>query len=248
MEKLFQEVQPDVVINTSALSVPDYCETHHAEADAVNITAVEHLAECCEAGGSRFIHLSTDFVFGGDTDRPYTEEDIPAPVNYYGYTKLEGEKRIAAVCRDYAIVRVVVVYGAALPGQHGNVLQLVANRLRNNEEVFVVSDQWRTPTFVGDVSQGVEKLINHPQNGIYHLCGSECLTIADIGLSGSGRIGAESLAHPSRHHEGDERKDTTSPFQRAEYKKGTPGTGVSAAHAGGRNKADVRMVNDAVGW
>ena len=119
VEKLFQEVQPDVVINTSALSVPDYCETHHAEADAVNITAVEHLAECCEAGGSRFIHLSTDFVFGGDTDRPYTEEDIPAPVNYYGYTKLEGEKRIAAVCRDYAIVRVVVVYGAALPGQHG---------------------------------------------------------------------------------------------------------------------------------
>ena len=95
VEKLFQEVQPDVVINTSALSVPDYCETHHAEADAVNITAVEHLAECCEAGGSRFIHLSTDFVFGGDTDRPYTEEDIPAPVNYYGYTKLEGEKRIA---------------------------------------------------------------------------------------------------------------------------------------------------------
>ena len=145
-----------------------------------NITAVKHLAECCEAGGSRFIHLSTDFVFGGDTDRPYTEEDIPAPVNYYGYTKLEGEKRIAAVCKDYAIVRVVVVYGAALPGQHGNVLQLVANRLRNNEEVFVVSDQWRTPTFVGDVSQGVEKLISHPQNGIYHLCGSECLTIADI--------------------------------------------------------------------
>ena len=77
-------------------------------------------------------------------------------------------------------MRVVVVYGAALPGQHGNVLQLVANRLRSNEEVFVVSDQWRTPTFVGDVSQGVEKLIGHPQNGIYHLCGSECLTIADI--------------------------------------------------------------------
>ena len=77
-------------------------------------------------------------------------------------------------------MRVVVVYGASLPGQHGNVLQLVANRLRSNEEVFVVSDQWRTPTFVGDVSQGVEKLISHPQNGIYHLCGSECLTIADI--------------------------------------------------------------------
>ena len=180
VEKLFQEVQPDVVINTSALSVPDYCETHHAEADAVNITAVEHLAECCEAGGSRFIHLSTDFVFGGDTDRPYTEEDIPAPVNYYGYTKLEGEKRIAAVCRDYAIVRVVVVYGAALPGQHGNIVQLVMNRLKAGQEIRVVSDQWRTPTFVGDLSDGIRRLIENTTNGIFHICGDECLTIAEI--------------------------------------------------------------------
>ena len=73
-----------------------------------------------------------------------------------------------------------VVYGAALPGQHGNVLQLVADRLRNNEEIRVVSDQWRTATYVGDVSQGIEKLINYPNNGIFHICGSECLTIADI--------------------------------------------------------------------
>ena len=110
----------------------------------------------------------------------YTEEDTPDPVNYYGATKLKGEKRVAELCSNYAIARVVVVYGAALPGQHGNILQLVANRLRNNEEIRVVSDQWRTPTYVGDVSQGIEKLINHPNNGIYHICGSECLTIADI--------------------------------------------------------------------
>lgn len=180
LEKLFEVVQPDTVINTSALSVPDYCETHHEEADAINITAVEKMAEYCRACNSRLIHLSTDFVFSGDTDRPYTEEDSPAPVNYYGYTKWESEKRIAEICQNYAIVRVVVVYGAALPSQHGNVLQLVANRLRSNEEIFVVSDQWRTPTFVGDISQGVEKLISHPCNGIYHICGSECLTIADI--------------------------------------------------------------------
>ena len=182
VEKLFQEVQPDVAINTSALSVPDYCETHHAEADAVNITAVEHLAECCEAGGSRFIHLSTDFVFGGDTDRPYTEEDIPAPVNYYGYTKLEGEKRIAAVCRDYAIVRVVVVYGAALPGQHGKCApNWSANRLTEQlRKCSSCPTNGVRPTSWEYVSQGVEKLISHPQNGIYHLCGSECLTIADI--------------------------------------------------------------------
>lgn len=177
---LFREVRPNVVINASALSVPDYCETHREEAEIINITAVGQLAFRCEVSGARLIHLSTDFVFSGDSGRLYTEEDAPAPVNYYGVTKLKGEKRVAELCTNYAIARVAVVYGAALPGQHGNILQLVADRLRNNEEIRVVSDQWRTPTYVGDVSQGIEKLIGLPTNGIYHICGSDCLTIADI--------------------------------------------------------------------
>ncbi|WP_195350206.1 dTDP-4-dehydrorhamnose reductase [Bacteroides nordii] len=177
---LFKEVCPDVVINTSALSVPDFCETHHNEARATNITAVEHLARACEQYGSRFIHLSTDFVFDGRTDRLYIEEDEPNPVNYYGITKLEGEERVAECCGNYAIVRVVVVYGKALPGQHGNIVQLVANKLRSGETIRVVSDQWRTPTFVGDISYAVEQLMHHPRNGIYHICGSDCVSIADI--------------------------------------------------------------------
>ena len=177
---LFKEVCPDVVINTSALSVPDFCETHHNEARATNITAVEHLARACEQYGSRFIHLSTDFVFDGRTDRLYIEEDEPNPVNYYGITKLEGEERVAECCGNYAIVRVVVVYGKALPGQHGNIVQLVANKLRSGETIRVVSDQWRTPTFVGDISYAVDQLMHHPRNGIYHICGSDCVSIADI--------------------------------------------------------------------
>lgn len=177
---LFRDVRPNVVINTSALSVPDYCETHQKEAENININVVGQLAFRCEASDARFIHLSTDFVFSGDTGRLYVENDTPAPVNYYGITKLKGEKRIAELCSNYAIARVVVVYGASLPGQHGNILQLVADRLRNNEEVRVASDQWRTPTYVGDVSQGIAQLIEHPNKGIFHICGSECLTIADI--------------------------------------------------------------------
>ena len=180
VRKLFKECRPDIVINTSALSVPDYCETHHAEAEATNVTAVETIAHVCEQYGSRFVHLSTDFVFDGKSTRLYKEEDEAIPVNYYGVTKLKAEKIIASICSNYAIVRVVVVYGKALPGQHGNILQLVANRLRNGETIRVVSDQWRTPTFVGDISVGVEKLMFHTANGIYHICGSECLTIAEI--------------------------------------------------------------------
>lgn len=188
---LFKEVCPDVVINTSALSVPDFCETHHNEARATNITAVEHLARACEQYGSRFIHLSTDFVFDGRTDRLYTEEDEPNPVNYYGITKLEGEERVAECCGNYAIVRVVVVYGKALPGQHGNIIQLVANKLRSGETIRVVSDQWRTPTFVGDISHAVEQLMHHPRNGIYHICGSDCVSIADIAYRVAGILGLD---------------------------------------------------------
>ena len=184
IKRLFEEVQPDVVINCSALSVPDYCETHHEEAYLTNVTAVSQLAVFCEEYKSRFIHLSTDFVFDGkineDAGLLYTEEDIPAPVNYYGYTKWKGEEKVAETCSSYAIVRVAIVYGRALPGQHGNIVQLVMNRLKAGQEIRVVSDQWRTPTFVGDLSDGIQRLIENTANGIFHICGDECLTIAEI--------------------------------------------------------------------
>lgn len=189
---LFRTVRPHVVINASALSVPDYCETHREEAESINVTAVGQLAFRCEASDARLIHISTDFVFSGEKGQLYTEEDTPNPVNYYGITKLKGEQRVAELCNNYAIARVEVVYGAALPGQHGNILQLVADRLRNNEQIRVVSDQWRTPTYVGDVSQGIEKLIEHPNIGIYHICGSENLSIADIAYRVADALNLES--------------------------------------------------------
>lgn len=178
--QLMDEVRPEVVINGSALSVPDYCELHHEEAYAANVLAVENIARCCEQQGSRFIHLSTDFVFDGKTNTLYTEEDIPAPVNYYGLSKYQGEQAVAANCSSYANVRVVVVYGKALPGQHGNILQLVKNRLQAGQEIRVVSDQYRTPTWVNDIADGVEKLMPVSLNGTYHICGGECLSIAEI--------------------------------------------------------------------
>lgn len=178
--QLIGELRPDAVINASALSVPDYCESHHEEAYAANVAAVENIARHCEQTGSRFIHLSTDFVFDGKKNSLYTEEDTPAPVNYYGLSKYQGEMAVAGNCSNYAIVRVVVVYGKALPGQHGNILQLVKNRLQAGQKIRVVSDQYRTPTWVEDIAAGVELLMHTRRNGIYHLCGDECLSIADI--------------------------------------------------------------------
>ena len=201
VKQLFKEVQPDVIINCSALSVPDYCETHHEEAWLTNVTAVEQLAHLCESYKSRFIHLSTDFVFDGKIDEKsgqlYTEESLPAPVNYYGFTKWKGEEKVAETCSSYAIVRVAIVYGRALPGQHDNIVQLVMNRLKTGQEIRVVSDQWRTPTYVGDVSDGVQRLIAHPTNGIFHICGVECMSIAEIAYQVADYMGLDhSLIHP----------------------------------------------------
>ena len=201
IKRLFEEVQPDVVINCSALSVPDYCETHHEEAYLTNVTAVSRLAVFCEEYKSRFIHLSTDFVFDGkineDAGLLYTEEDIPTPVNYYGYTKWKGEEKVAETCSSFAIIRVAIVYGRALPGQHGNIVQLVMKRLKAGQEIRVVSDQWRTPTYVGDVSDGVQRLIAHTTNGIFHICGDECMSIAEIAYQVADYMGLDhSLIHP----------------------------------------------------
>lgn len=201
IKHLFKEAQPDAVINCSALSVPDYCEIHHEEAYLTNVTAVEQLAYLCEIYKSRFIHLSTDFVFDGKIDENsgqlYTEESLPAPVNYYGFTKWKGENRIAEICSNYAIVRVEIVYGKALPGQHGNIVQLVMNRLNAGQEIRVVSDQWRTPTYVGDVSDGVQRLIENTANGIFHICGDECMTIAEIAFHVADCMKLDrSLIHP----------------------------------------------------
>lgn len=203
---LFKEVRPEVVINCSALSVPDYCETHHEEAYLTNVTAVEQLAHLCEEYKSRFIHLSTDFVFDGKIDESagqlYTEEDAPAPVNYYGFTKWKGEEKVAGICSNYAIARVEIVYGKALPGQHGNIVQLVMNRLKAGQEIRVVSNQWRTPTYVGDVSNGIELLIENATNGIFHICGNECLTIAEIAFQVADHMKLDrSLIHPATTEE-----------------------------------------------
>ena len=202
---LFKEAQPDVVINCSALSVPDYCETHHEEAYLTNVTAVGQLADLCEEYKSRFIHLSTDFVFDGKIDEKsgqlYTEKSLPAPVNYYGFTKWKGEEKVAEICSNYAIARVEIVYGKALPGQHGNIVQLVMNRLNAGQEIRVVSDQWRTPTYVGDVSAGVQHLEN-AANGIFHICGDECLTIAEIAFQVADYMKLDcSLVHPATTEE-----------------------------------------------
>ena len=180
MTTLLNDFQPEVIINASALSVVDYCEQHQEEAYAMNVTAVKHLAEYSRDHSCRLIHLSTDFVFDGTSSIAYTETDVPNPVNYYGKTKQWSEEVIGQLCTDYAIVRVEVVYGKPLPKQHGNIVHLVKNRLENGQSIRVVSDQFRSPTWVEDIACAIEQLLSNQHQGIYHICGGETLSVAEI--------------------------------------------------------------------
>ena len=141
---------------------------------------VKHLAEYSQANSCRLIHLSTDFVFDGTASEPYKETDSPNPVNYYGKTKRWSEEAIEQTCTNYAIARVEVVYGKPFPGQHGNIVHLVKSRLGNGQGIRVVSDQFRSPTWVEDIARAIESLLSEKHQGIYHICGRETLSVADI--------------------------------------------------------------------
>ena len=180
MNAILNDFQPDVIINASALSVVDYCEQHPEEAYALNVSAVQHLAAYSQANSCRLIHLSTDFVFDGKASALYTETDTPNPVNYYGKTKRWSEEAIEQTCTNYAIARVEVVYGKPFPGQHGNIVHLVKSRLENGQGIRVVSDQFRSPTWVEDIARAIESLLSEKHQGIYHICGGETLSVADI--------------------------------------------------------------------
>ena len=196
-DALLNNFRPDVIINASAMSVVDYCEQHPEEAYALNVTAVKHLAEYSQSNSCRLIHLSTDFVFDGTATEAYTETDTTNPINYYGKTKQWSEEVIEQACTNYAIARIEVVYGKPFTGQHGNIVHLVKTRLQNGQSIRVVSDQFRSPTWVEDIARAIESLLSDKYQGIYHICGGETMSVADIAYRVAKHFGLDtSLIQP----------------------------------------------------
>ena len=196
-DALLNNFRPDVIINASAMSVVDYCEQHPEEAYALNVTAVKHLAKYSQSNSCRLIHLSTDFVFDGTATEAYTETDTTNPINYYGKTKQWSEEVIEQACTNYAIARIEVVYGKPFNGQHGNIVHLVKTRLQNGQSIRVVSDQFRSPTWVEDIARAIESLLSDKYQGIYHICGGETMSVADIAYRVAKHFGLDtSLIQP----------------------------------------------------
>lgn len=171
--KAVQVYKPDIVVNAAAYTAVDKAETEIQEAFAVNRDGAKNVAEVTQENGLPIIHISTDYVFNGQNENGYKEDDAPGPLNVYGLSKLEGEWGVMEANPNHIILRTAWVYS-----QFGNNFVKTMIRLaQTHDEINVVSDQWGTPTsadFIANNIITIGKQVtgkNPPQNwrGIFHL-------------------------------------------------------------------------------
>jgi len=168
--RILEEYKPEVVINTSAYHRVDLCEDHLEETFKVNTYAVRNLAQICQDLGSVLVHLSTDYVFGGEKKSPYREEDLPHPLNVYGVSKLAGEYFIRQICQTYFIIRTSGLYGVAgASGKGGNFVELMIRLAQEGKPIKVVSDQILTPTYTKELAKKMTQLVETGEYGLYHV-------------------------------------------------------------------------------
>jgi len=168
--KILEEYKPEVVVNTSAYHRVDLCEDHLEETFKVNTYAVRNLAEICQDLGTMLVHLSTDYVFGGEKKSSYREEDLPNPLNVYGVSKLAGEYFVRQICPTYFIIRTSGLYGVAgASGKGGNFVELMIRLAKEGKPIKVVNDQILTPTYTKELAKKMAQLIETGEYGLYHV-------------------------------------------------------------------------------
>jgi dTDP-4-dehydrorhamnose reductase len=167
--------KPDVVVHTAAATQVDECEKYPTPCEAINVQGTSQVLTDAESFSSHFIYLSTDFVFDGEKG-DYTEEDEPSPVSWYGFTKMQAEGMVQTSTIPWAIVRTCLVYGNVLQGIRSNIITWVKENLEQGKPIKVVSDQWRTPTYVEDLAKGILLIIEKKAAGIFHISGKDRLS------------------------------------------------------------------------
>jgi len=171
---------PQVIINAAAYTDVDGCEIHKDKAWAVNVGGVKNLVSFSKEQKIKLIQLSTDYIFNGE-DGPYSEEDSPDPINFYGETKLESEKIIKESGIDLLIVRTNVLYGFG-KNVKPNFLLWLLDKLSQNEKIQIVTDQFNNPTLADNLSLCILEMVRKNVSGTYHLAGSEYLSRYDFAI------------------------------------------------------------------
>ena len=182
VREVIEQVEPNVVVNCAAYTDVDGCEENPKLASRVNADAPGVLAEECGERDISFVHLSTDYVFDGEADKPYTEDDEPNPIQVYGETKLDGEKRVLEAHPESVVCRLSFVWG-----RHGSTGELegfpawVLRRAQSGDMVPLFTDQWVTPTRAGYTAEVVLELVERDSEGLFHIASQSCVTPYEFG-------------------------------------------------------------------
>jgi dTDP-4-dehydrorhamnose reductase len=165
------QVRPDRVVHLAAMTDVDGCERDPARALRVNGDGTRNVALACREGGTPLLHVSTDYVFDGGKDGPWTESDPVNPLSAYGRSKLAAEEHVRATAPHWTIVRAQSLYGTGKKSFPDAILA----RARSGEPLRVVTDQRVSPTWVEDLAAGIAALLACGGQGVYHVAnGGSC--------------------------------------------------------------------------
>ena len=176
-DKIKQSVynfMPDVIINAAAYTNVDLSERERETTWKINVKGVEHLAETARVIDAQIIHISSDYIFDGKSG-PYSENDKPNPLGYYGRTKLASENVLKISGVLYTILRTNVLYGVASKSK-ADFVEWLIDTVRSGKPVEIVDDQIGNPTFIDDLVQAVSKVIEFRKHGVYNIGGKEFLS------------------------------------------------------------------------
>ena len=182
VHSLFEKLLPDTIVHCAALTQADECELNPIKAWEINVTATRFIVEAAKKINAFLIFISTDFVFDG-INGPYKETDTVNPVSYYGSTKVAAEKSVSESGLPYAIARTCLLYGNIFVGTRNNVISWVKENLEQVNKIKVVSDQWRTPTFVEDLAKGILLIAEKKAVGLFHISGKDFLSPYDMAMA-----------------------------------------------------------------
>jgi len=169
--EVLKELKPDVIINTAAYHKTDECEENPEKTFLVNSVGARNVALICRKIGAIDVYISTDYVFDGAKKEPYTEEDIPNPINVYGVSKYAGEILTRYICEKCYIIRVSSLFGVAgARGKGGNFVETMIKKAKAGDELNVVNDITMSPTYTKDAAVAIKEIIyNKLPYGIYHV-------------------------------------------------------------------------------
>ncbi len=179
LNNLLEELNPDFIINTAAMTQVDVCEDEKEACDTINVKLVENLVAFSKKINCHLIHISTDFIFDGKQGY-YKETDAPNPLSYYGLSKLKAEQVLVSSTIEYTILRTILVYGKVHDMSRNNIVLWVRQMLTEGKEITIVNDQYRMPTYVNELALACKLAIDKKVTGVFNVSSNQLLSIYEI--------------------------------------------------------------------